>query len=121
MTRTGVPLKDSLKNIKEKKKNQQQKKTLQLKSSNKLSFHPVILTAANFAQRTFFLEMSPLVPVLPFNSAGNPLCPVLVTGDSFDMASHSEEGTWDGFDPQVSALGRNNSKDWWRKERERFM
>lgn len=28
--------------------------------------------------------MIPLVPVLVFNNAGDPWCPLLVTGDSFD-------------------------------------
>lgn len=57
------------------------------------SFHTGILTAANFAQETFFFEMIPLVPVLQFSSAGDPLCPVLVIGDSFDTLRHREEGS----------------------------
>ena len=52
-----------------------------------------------------------MVPVLPFNSAGDPLHPVLVTGVSFDTVWHGEEGTWDGFDPHMSTPAGNNSKD----------
>lgn len=36
---------------------------------------------------------------------------MLVTGDSFDTVRHSEEGAWDGFDPQASALASTNTKD----------
>lgn len=53
--------------------------------------------------------MIPLVPVLPFHSAGDPLCPGLVTGDSFGMVRHSEESTWDGFNPQVPAQAGKDS------------
>lgn len=67
--------------------------------------------SCQLCSENFFPEMIPLVPVLLFNSAGDPLCPVLVTGDSFDMVRHTEEGTWDGFDPQVSVLASNNTKD----------
>lgn len=49
--------------------------------------------------------------MLPWNSAGAPLRPVLVTGDNFDTVRHTEESTWDGFDLQVSAPASNNTKD----------
>lgn len=55
----GVPLKNSFKNIKE-KKNQQEKKNLKAEIQQQAMklFHAVILTAANFAQRTFFWRWS---------------------------------------------------------------
>lgn len=67
--------------------------------------------------------MFPFVPVLQFSGAGDPLCPVLVIGDSFDTVREAQ----DGFDPWVLVLDSNKGKDstlgiffWWRKERKRF-
>lgn len=126
----GVPLKKiPLKVLKGEKKKSTREKTLaaQIQHGAVKLFHTVMLTAANFAQRTFFWRWS-----LWFLCCSSVvletlcvLCLLLVT-----VLTHwgTVRKARDGFDPWVLVLGSNKSKDstlgmflWWRKERERFM
>lgn len=92
----GVPLKKiPLKVLKGKKRKINERKNP--RGSNPARSCKVVshsdADSCQLCSENFFLEMIPLVPVLQFSSAGDPLCPVLVTGDSFDTLRHSEEGT----------------------------
>lgn len=100
---------------KKEKKMQEKKKRPNLATSCQFVSDGNTDSCLLYSENFFFLEMIVsemlLVPMLPCSSVGDCVYLMLVLGDRFDTARHTEEGTWNGFDPQVSVQTSTNTKD----------